>query len=166
MEGPLGSAKWLGIRPQRLDITASMRRQILPSAKNMDNTTNMNNFVNNPNSPRGPERAEKFVGAYMDDQIKRLYQFKNLKKIVDSYDELGLSPKEVLSGLSKKFLKNINYNDLVEKMEFARRNKFKPSFIPKGLIPYAEEYTGGRLPYNEVANYYKELFKRKINKEE
>ena len=166
MEGPLGSAKWLGIRPQRLDITASMRRQILPSAKNMDNTTNMNNFVNNPNSPRGPERAEKFVGAYMDDQIKRLYQFKNLKKIVDSYDELGLSPKEVLSGLSKKFLKNINYNDLVEKMEFARRNKFKPSFIPKGLIPYAEEYTGGRLPYNEVANYYRELFKRKINKEE
>ena len=166
MEGPLGSAKWLGIRPQRLDITASMRRQVLPPIKEMEKTTNMNNFVNNPNSPRGPERAQQFSQAYVDDQLKRLAQFKNLKKIVDSYDDLGLNPKEVLGGLSKRFLKNINFDNVVEKMEFARRNKFLPSFIPEGLIPYAEEYTGGPLPYKAVSNIYRELFTRGIIPEE
>ena len=39
MEGLLSNFKWLGLRPQRLDITAGLRRNILPLTKDMDQTT-------------------------------------------------------------------------------------------------------------------------------
>ena len=51
-------------------------------------------------------------------------------------------------------------------MDYASRNEFLPSFIPKGLIPLAEEYTGGRLPYEDIGNIYKQLFNLQIYDEE
>jgi len=166
MEGVLSNAKWLGIRPQRLDISAGMYRQIAPTVNKLNQTSNMRNFVNNPNSPRGPERAEKFKEAYLKDQIKRKKRYRDLKKIVDSYGQLGLDYDEIFSGLSKDGLRKVDINNIIEKMEFAKRNQYEPSFIPDNLIPYAEEYTGGPLPYDEVGKLFQKLFTKKINPDE
>ena len=166
MEGVLSNAKWLGIRPQRLDISAGMYRQIAPTVNKLNQTSNMRNFVNNPNSPRGPERAEKFKEAYLKDQIKRKKRYRDLKKIVDSYGQLGLDYDEIFSGLSKDGLRKVDINNIIEKMEFAKRNQYEPSFIPDNLIPYAEEYTGGPLPYDEIGKLFQKLFTKKINPDE
>ena len=159
IEGILGKARWLGIRPQRLDITANMRRQIFPLTKGMDNTTKQTEFMTNPNSPRDPaQRREEFMKAYKYDQRKRLDKQRDLKKIIDAYDDLGLDYEDILEGMSRQYMKNIDKKSLVKKMELSKQNKFFPSFIPKGNIREAELYTGGSLPYNEVSKLYQELF--------
>ena len=43
-------------------------------------------------------------------------------------------------------MKDIDKKSLVKKMEFAKQNKFLPSFIPEGNRREAELYTGGSLP--------------------
>jgi len=159
MEGLLGKARWLGIRPQRLDITAGMRRQIFPLIKDMDRSDNQVKFMTNPNSPRDPAlRSKQFMNAYKKDQLKRLDKQRDLKKIVDAYEELGLDYEDILSGVSREFFKNINSKDIISKMDFANRNKFFPSYIPQGQIAEAEGYTGGALPYDDVGQLYEQLF--------
>jgi len=167
MEGFLGAARWFGIRGQRLDMTAGMRRQIFPLTRGMDQMPDTAAFMNNPNAPReGEERNKEYRKAYLQDQKRRLDYFKRLKRVTDAYDTLGLDYEDILSGLSKEFLKNINSKDTIKKMDYASRNEFLPSFIPKGLIPLAEEYTGGRLPYEDIGNIYKQLFNLQIYDEE
>ena len=167
MEGFLGAARWFGIRGQRLDMTAGMRRQIFPLTRGMDQMPDTSAFMNNPNAPRaGQERNREYRKAYLQDQKRRLDYFKRLKRVTDAYDTLGLDYEDILSGLSKEFLKKINSKDTIKKMDYASRNEFLPSFIPKGLIPLAEEYTGGPLPYKAVSNIYRELFTRGIIPEE
>jgi hypothetical protein len=167
MEGFLGAARWFGIRGQRLDMTAGMRRQIFPLTRGMDQMPDTAAFMNNPNAPRaGEERNREYRKAYLQDQKRRLDYFKRLKRVTDAYDTLGLDYEDILSGLSKEFLKNINSKDTIKKMDYASRNEFLPSFIPKGLIPLAEEYTGGRLPYEDIGNIYKQLFNLQIYDEE
>ena len=167
MEGFLGAARWFGIRGQRLDMTAGMRRQIFPLTRGMDQMPDTSAFMNNPNAPRaGEERDREYKKAYLQDQKRRLDYFKRLKRVTDAYDTLGLDYEDILSGLSKDFLKNINSKDTIKKMDYASRNEFLPSFIPKGLIPFAEEYTGGRLPYGDVGTLYEKLFNLPIYKED
>ena len=167
MEGFLGAARWFGIRGQRLDITAGMRRQIFPLTRGMDQMPDTAAFMNNPNAPRaGEERNREYRKAYLQDQKRRLDYFKRLKRVTDAYDTLGLDYEDILSGLSKEFLKNINSKDTITKMDYASRNEFLPSFIPKGLIPLAEEYTGGELPYGDIGDIYNQLFNLQIYDEE
>lgn len=167
MEGFLGAARWFGIRGQRLDMTAGMRRQIFPLTRGMDQMPDTSAFMNNPNAPRvGQERNREYRKAYLQDQKRRLDYFKRLKRVTDAYDTLGLDYEDILSGLSKEFLKNINSKDTINKMDYASRNEFLPSFIPKGLIPLAEEYTGGRLPYEDIGDIYNQLFNLQIYDEE
>jgi hypothetical protein len=161
-----GLPRWFGIRPQRLDITAGMRRQIFPLTRGMDSFSETSDFMNNPNAPRaGPERDKQFIKAYIEDQKNRLSYFKRLKRITDSYDNLGLDYEDIILGLSKEGLKEINTKDTIKKMDFASRNAFLPSFIPKGLIPYAYEYTGGELPLDTIGNIQSKLLNLKIYKE-
>jgi hypothetical protein len=158
MEGILGKAKWLGIRGQRLDITANMRRQLFPLTKGMDETTKQTEFMTNPNSPRDPtQRNSEFIKAYKYDQRKRLDKQKKLKKIIDAYTDLGLDYEDILEGMSRLYMKDIDKKSLVKKMEFAKQNKFLPSFIPKGNRREAELYTGGALPYKEVEQLFMKL---------
>jgi hypothetical protein len=167
MEGFLGAARWFGIRGQRLDMTAGMRRQIFPLTRGMDQMPDTAAFMNNPNAPRaGEERNREYRKAYLQDQKRRLDYFKILKRVTDAYDTLGLDYEDILSGLSKEFLKNINSKDTITKMDYASRNEFLPSFIPKGLIPLAEEYTGGELPYGDIGDIYNQLFNLQIYDEE
>jgi hypothetical protein len=167
MEGFLGAARWFGIRGQRLDMTAGMRRQIFPLTRGMDQMPDTAAFMNNPNAPRaGEERNREYRKAYLQDQKRRLDYFKRLKRVTDAYDTLGLDYEDILSGLSKEFLKNINSKDTITKMDYASRNEFLPSFIPKGLIPLAEEYTGGELPYGDIGDIYNQLFNLQIYDEE
>ena len=159
MEGLLSNFKWLGIRPQRLDITAGLRRNIIPLTKDMDQTTDQTNFMTNPNAPRDPaQRNKEFMDAYKSDQRYRLKKQRQLKKLVDAYDDLGLDYEDILSGLSREYLKDIDSDDIITKMDFASRNKFLPSFIPQARIPEAEIYTGGPLPYDAVGDLYERLF--------
>ena len=167
MEGLLSNFKWLGVRPQRLDITAGLRRNIIPLTKSMDDTTNQKKFMTNPNSPRDPaQRSKEFMDAYKSDQRYRLGKQRDLKKLVNAYDDLGLDYEDILSGLSREFLKNIDSKGIITKMDFAHRNKFFPSFIPKGQIPEAEVYTGGPLPYDEVGKLYEQLFQYNLTDED
>ena len=167
MEGFLGAARWFGIRGQRLDMTAGMRRQIFPLTRGMDQMPDTSAFMNNPNAPRaGQERNREYRKAYLQDQKRRLDYFKRLKRVTDAYDTLGLDYEDILSGLSKEFLKKINSKDTIKKMDYASRNEFLPSFIPKGLIPLAEEYTGGELPYGDIGDIYNQLFNLQIYDEE
>jgi len=159
MEGLLSNFKWLGIRPQRLDITAGLRRNIIPLTKDMDQTTDQKKFMTNPNAPRDPaQRNKEFMDAYKSDQRYRLKKQRELKKLVDAYDNLGLDYEDILSGISREYLKDIDSKDIITKMDFASRNKFLPSFIPQGQIPEAEVYTGGPLPYDAVGELYERLF--------
>tara|TARA_R100000655_G_scaffold61602_1_gene100025 strand:- start:987 stop:1637 length:651 start_codon:yes stop_codon:yes gene_type:complete len=159
MEGLLSNFKWLGLRPQRLDITAGLRRNILPLTKDMDQTTDQKKFMTNPNAPRDPvQRNKEFMDAYKSDQRYRLKKQRELKKLVDAYDDLGLDYEDILSGISREYLKDIDSGDILTKMDFASRNKFLPSFIPQGQIPEAEVYTGGPLPYDAVGELYERLF--------
>ena len=136
-----------------------MRRQIFPLIKDMDRSDNQVKFMTNPNSPRDPAlRSKQFMNAYKKDQLKRLGKQRDLKKIVDAYEELGLDYEDILSGVSREFLKNIDSKDIISKMDFASRNKFFPSYIPQGQIAEAEEYTGGALPYDDVGQLYEQLF--------
>ena len=167
MEGLLSKFKWLGVRPQRLDITAGLRRNIIPLTKSMDDTTNQKNFMTNPNSPRdSAQRNKEFMNAYKKDQTYRLGKQRDLKKLVNAYDDLGLDYEDILSGLSREFLKDVNSEDIITKMDFSHRNKFLPSFIPEGQIPEAEVYTGGPLPYDEVGNLYEQLFQYNLTDED
>ena len=80
MEGFLGAARWFGIRGQRLDMTAGMRRQIFPLTRGMDQMPDTAAFMNNPNAPRaGEERNREYRKAYLQDQKRRLDYFKRLK---------------------------------------------------------------------------------------
>ena len=167
MEDFLGKARWFGIRGQRLDMTAGMRRQILPLTREMDSLPEVVKFMNNPNAPRaGKERNQQYRKAYLEDQKRRLSYFKRLKRITDAYDTLGLDYEDILGGLSKDFLKKINSKDIITKMDASSRNQFMPSFIPKSLIPLAEEYTGGELPYGDIGDILQKLYNLNIYKEE
>ena len=151
MEGLLSKTRWFGIRPQRLDITAGMRRQILPVVQSLGDKTNMYEFMNNPNAPRaGKERDNQFIQAYIKDQTKRLTNFQKLKRISDAYDYLGLDYRDLVMGLSKEGLKEFNADQVIGNLELASQNRFVPSFIPENLVPYAERYTGGTLPYDRI----------------
>jgi hypothetical protein len=83
---------------------------------------------------------------------------RKLKIIVDAYDDLGLDYEDILSGLSKEFLRGIDSTDIVKKMGFASRNEFFPSMFPQSRIAEAEVYTGGPLPYDEIGRLYEQLF--------
>ena len=158
MEALGGIPRWFGIRPQRLDITAGMRRQILPVVQTLEDKTNTYEFMNNPNSPRaGKERDDQFIQAYIKDQTKRLTNFQKLKRIADAYDHLGLDYKDLVMGLSKEGLKEFNSDKVISSLELASENYFTPSFIPENLIPYAQQYTGGDLPYDKIEEIMKLL---------
>ena len=159
MEAFGGLPRWFGIRPQRLDITAGMRRHIFPLTMGMDDSKKQLKFMGNPNAPRDTEeRRKQFMNAYKYDQRKRLDKQRKLKIIVDAYDDLGLDYEDILSGLSKEFLREINSTDIVKKMGFASRNEFFPSMFPQSRIAEAEVYTGGPLPYDEIGRLYEQLF--------
>ena len=166
MEGALSKWKWFGVRPQRVDITAGMRRQIFPLTKGMDDKKYMVDFMNNPNAPRaGPERNKQFIEAYINDQKKRISNHRKLKRIADAYNHLGIDYEEILRGLSKDFLRTINGEDVITKLDAASNNKFMPSFIPENLMPYAQEYTGGDLPYEYIGKLYENLYEQNLSKE-
>jgi hypothetical protein len=166
MEGIFGKARWFGIRPQRLDITAGMRRQILPLVKDMDRLSEVYKFMNNPNAPKaGPERNKQFREAYIKDQKERMRYFERLKTITDAYDQLGLDYEDIIMGLTKEGLKEVNEQDIINKMDFASRNQFMPSFVPVSQIPYAYEYTGGELPLDAISNLYERFFNVNIVEE-
>ena len=67
MEGFLGAARWFGIRGQRLDMTAGMRRQIFPLTKGMDQMPDTAAFMNNPNAPRA-------LGLFINAAVSGIYE--------------------------------------------------------------------------------------------
>jgi len=160
MEALGGIPRWFGIRPQRLDITAGLYRNIVPKINEMKKKTNQKNFTSDPNAPRDiEERRVGFINAYKKDQRNNLNQQRQLKKLVDAYAELGLDYEDIISGLTREYTREgVNIEDIVEKLNYARLNKFIPSPVADTGIAEAQFYTGGALPLAEIGNIYNQLF--------
>jgi hypothetical protein len=148
-------ASWMGLRPQRLDITAGMRRHIMPVLKDIDNPIGrVKKLLRNPNLINPNEVTKEYIIS----QRQRLNAFQKLRSLTQAYDQL-LSDAN-LEGTRYARDKNINPRDnalwygltrevsedlpstLWNYMDRARTNSFSPNYIPSdSAINLGEIYT-------------------------
>lgn len=162
-EGSIAAA--LGIRPQRLDITAGMRRQLLPIIKDIEGSKkDVTYLLNNPNLTNPKEIVDTFIKS----QEKRLGDFQELRNITQAYDEV-LSSSHLKDAESRYRTKEdaiwygLTYRggkrkeeipaNLWKYMELARTNKFLPDFGPSDKATQTGEvYTDIDMPYQILEN--------------
>ena len=155
--------RWAGIRKQRLDISAGMRRNLLPLIKNIDNASA--EFTSAAGDPRG--RSEKdLLNVYKDSLMKELLSYKELKSLTETYDSLlkdaNLTDKSITvndrvealqRGVTKNYGLKLNPN-LGKYMTHARQNRFVP-FIPTDeAILFAQQTSGNIIPWDKIWKLY------------
>ena len=171
---------FVGIRPQRLDITAAMRRELLPIISNIDTATgDFTRFMYNPNLTEGSQ--EEIYNKYRDTQRVRLREFQKLRNLTLAYDTLfsqdhledtrfggkeGRTGQELALwyGLTKGVKDNLPAN-IWEYMELGRKNIFKPSFIPEKSVQVGEIVSEAPIPYDAMSRLMKKLAGNKISDE-
>ena len=169
---------FVGIRPQRLDITAGMRRQLVPVINEIDKATNeFTRYIRNPNLTE--ESQEEVYNKYRDTQKVRHRAFQKLRNLTKAYDTLlgeanlegtsfgnkkGTQGKEeaLWWGLTNGQKEKIP-NNVWDYMEVARDDYFLPSFISKGAIREAEVSSGATIPYDEISRLMDKLTGNKIS---
>ena len=169
---------FVGIRPQRLDITAGMRRQLVPVINEIDKATNeFTRYIRNPNLTE--KSQEEVYNKYKDTQKVRHKAFQKLRNLTEAYDTLlseanlegtsfgnkkGTQGKEeaiwwgLTNGLKAKLPNNV-----WDYMELARDNYFVPSYISKGAIDEAEGSSGATIPYDQMTRLMNKLVGNKIS---
>ena len=158
--------RWIGIRPQRLDISAGMRRTLLPLIKNIDNATA--EFTNNISDPRGMPQ-EKIFDFYRKAVMKQLEQYQELNSYTEIYDDLlkdahlTESNRNALirKGITKDFSLKLNAN-LIPYMDRTRRNIFYPFNPTKAAQNVSRRYTNVPIPWEKIRRYQKAMSGTKI----
>ena len=177
-EGLGNYAGFVGIRPQRLDITAAMRRELLPIISNIDTATgDFTRFMHNPNLTEGSQ--EEIYNKYRDTQRVRHREFQKLRNLTLAYDTLfsqdhlkdtrfggkeGSEGQELALwwGLTKG-VKDALPANLWEYMELARDNVFKPSYIPERAVDVGEIYAEAPIPYEAMGRLMDKLDGQQIS---
>ena len=122
--------RWIGIRPQRLDISAGMRRTLLPIIKNIDNVSAQ--FTKDISDPIGFSNKQVF-DMYRKNVMKQLQYYQELNNYTEIYDDLlrggNLTEDKrnqlIEEGITKDWRQDLPPN-LIEYMDETRRNEFTP----------------------------------------
>jgi hypothetical protein len=158
--------RWVGIRPQRLDISAGMRRHLLPLIKNIDNAAG--EFTKEISDPRGMSQ-EKIFDIYRKNVMKQLEQYQELNSYTEIYDDLlkdahlteGNRDALIRKGITKNFALELNPN-LIPYMDRTRRNVFYPFTPTTGAHQRARLSTGVPLPMEQIRKYQRAVSGKKI----
>ena len=158
--------RWIGIRPQRLDISAGMRRTLLPIIKNIDNATA--EFTNEISDTKGLSQ-EKIFDIYRKNVMKQLEQYQELNSYTEIYDDLlkdahlteGDRDALIRKGITKDFALDLNAN-LIPYMDRTRRNVFYPFTPSQGAHKRARLMTGVPLPMEQIRRYQRAVSGKKI----
>jgi len=169
--------RWAGIRPQRLDISAGMRRNLVPVIKNIDNASG--EFTRAISDPRGLTMADKVMGiSKIEDKIFNEYRkavlsqlkgYQELNSLTEIYDDLlkdshvagEMKNSIIREGVSKNYGLDIPAN-LFEYMDRTRRNKFYPFTPSKTAKDISRRTTGKPLPWEKVRRYQRAVSGKKI----
>ena len=147
----------MGIRKQRLDISAGMRRELLPIIKNIDNASAR--FTSKISDPRGLSQKQ-VMKAYKDALKYRLRNFKDLKSLTETYDNLlkdgnlrHTKKKDrtdaIYTGITKNYALKLHPN-LFNYMDLARRDFFLPFYPSERAGMIAQQYSGADIPWEEI----------------
>mgnify|MGYP003151669244 FL=1 len=158
--------RWAGVRPQRLDISAGMRRNLVPVIKNIENASAQ--FTRSISDPRGLD-PDNLFSAYRKAVLQQLKDFQELNSLTEVYDSLlkdaHLSEesknKVIREGVSKNYGFKIPDN-LFKYMDRTRRNKFYPFSPSKAAHDLSRKYTGKALPMREIRRYQRAISGKKI----
>lgn len=165
--------RWLGIRPQRLDISAGVRRNLLPLVKEIENAPAK--FTSEASNPAG-RTQEELAHTYADSIQKQLNNYKRLKSITDTYDSLlndnnitynpavkshtdGLDV--IIGGATKDYTTRLMPN-LLQYMDYARQNEFVP-FYPTKQADLGTDRSGNVIPWEQIDQLYDALLNTTIN---
>ena len=162
--GPGAWARWAGIRPQRLDISAGMRRNILPLVKEIDNASTR--FTNAISDPQGVFK-EDAIKAYQDAQSFRLNQFQKLRSMTDTYDHLLRDANlrhtkfrdktdAIWHGITKNEALKMNPN-LFNYMDWSRENIFVPFYPSHRSEMIAQQSSLADVPWEDLFNFSRYL---------
>jgi len=159
--------RWAGIRKQRLDISAGIRRNLLPLVKSLDNAPAQ--FTKDASDPRG-KTQEQLYNTYKDSVKQQLLNFKELKSLTHTYDSLlkdsNLKKPHVKSienkvqALVKGVTKNEGLalsNNLFKYMDFSRKNMFVPFLPTKRAATAAQQTSGNTIPYEQIIQLHKAI---------
>jgi hypothetical protein len=168
-----GLSRWAGIRKQRLDISAGMRRELLPIVTNINNAAGR--FTNAVSDPRGVSKKDA-AKAWREAQLYRLNEFQKLKSITNTYDHLlrdanlrktGFNDRmdALWQGLTKNEGLEMNSN-VLDYMDYARDNYFIPFFPTDAAEKASEFYSGSDVPWEELFRAGENLEGTKISDDE
>ena len=146
-----------GIRKQRLDISAGMRRELLPVIKNIDNASAK--FTAKISDPKG--FSQKQIMEFYKDTLKyRLKNFRHLKSLTETYDSLlkdsnlrHTKKKGRREALAKGLTKNDKlklHPNIFNYMDQARRDYFSPFYPTRRAGRMAQETPGTDIPWDDI----------------
>jgi hypothetical protein len=156
--------RWAGIRPQRLDISAGMRRELLPLVRDINNSPAI--FTSAIGQPTGVTKEDS-IAAFKKANKSKLRSFQQLRSLTSSYDQLLRDSnlrhtnqkdkdRAIYNGITKDGALDLNPN-LFEFMEASRRNQFIPVF-PTGQAEKMQRlYSKADIPWDELLEYYRKL---------
>ena len=168
--GPGFWGKAIGIRPQRLDITAGMRRNLGAVVRDIDGTSSQ--FTSKVARPLG-WTPEKVFNTYRDSQIKRAKEFQRLRSLTNAYDQLLNDARigdlkhptitdrtsAIYQGITRGEKKSFNQN-IDTYMSFARQDEFKPFWPTENAqraMDIDAEKTGISVPYDQMRAFHNYL---------
>ena len=170
--GPGAMARWAGIRPQRLDISAGMRRNLLPLVKEIDNASAR--FTAAISNPQGVSRKDA-MKAFQDAQLYRLEQFQKLRSMTDTYDNLLRDANlrhtkfkdrddVIKEGTTKNYALKMNPN-LFNYMDRSRKNYFLPFYPSDRAYMIAKQHSLANVPWKDAFNFSRYLEGKTISDE-
>jgi hypothetical protein len=162
--GPGMVARWAGIRPQRLDISAGLRRNLLPLIKEIDNSSAR--FTDVISNPQGVSRKDA-MKAYQDAQLYRLEQFQKLRSMTDTYDHLLRDANlrkvkfrdktdAIWQGITKNEALKMNPN-LFNYMDWSRKNHFIPFYPSDTAEMLVQQHSFADVPWEDLYNFSRYL---------
>ena len=158
--------RWIGIRPQRLDISAGMRRNLLPLIKNIDNASG--EFTKEISDPRGLSQ-QKIFDIYRKNVMKQLENYQALNSYTEIYDDLlkdaNLTESSrnnlIRKGITKDFALEFPSN-LLSYMDRTRKNRFVTFSPSQRAHTISRRLTGVPIPMELIRRYQRAVSGKKI----
>ena len=174
--GPGFWGKAIGIRPQRLDITAGMRRNLGAVVRDIDGASSQ--FTSRVARPLG-WTPEKVFNTYKDSQKQRAKEFQRLRSLTNAYDQLLNDARigdlnhpiitdrtsAIYQGITRGEKKPFNQN-IDTYMSFARQDEFKPFWPTENAqraMDIDAEKTGINIPYDQMRAFHNYLEGKRIS---
>ena len=167
-----GWLRMIGIRPQRLDISAGMRRNLLPLIKEIDNASaKFTAAVSNPQGVTKPELMDAYKDA-VKGQINDYKRFKNMTEIYDSLlKDSNLSNTDIRDkleaihrGVTKDYGLEMNPK-LFGLMHEVRENRYQPFYPSKRASAISQLSSKNEIPWDDIHKLYLALSGSKITDE-